>query len=493
MSIDLRLPNINAKTDSERIAQLTRYIYQLTEQLTFSFNTIETTLGSISDENTLSPAVSLSALSENEKLEESYSYIKYMIIKSADFTSSVTDVIHTQLDGSYIAKSDFGEYLENTSLEINGNSVGFTQLYSYSAGIRSDFADFDVNNQTFIKTGLLYYNDSTPIYGVGIGLIDSTTDVNGNTVIDRSGLLATYTADEIAFWSNDEQIASIKPSEVYFPNGILKAYGATITGDIKGGTININDNFSVDSDGNVIIKKGAININDKFKVDDKGKVTITSGSISITDGTYNGRSFMVTGSGDLWANSVKVTGEINATSGMIGGFDITEDYISSNGRTGVEDPTNGVFISPDGISLFGESGSFLVNPAGHLYATNAEISGTINATEGEIAGFIIGEKALSREDISTSTIEDCEIKFREAFELNNSTNQMKFISETIENDTVILHRSTKISCDGITVKLSGRELPSEAHERSFMKVETNGTTYELYVDPTTMTVKATTV
>ena len=44
MSIDIRLPNINARTDSEKISQLSKYLYQLTEQLNFSLNTIETTV-----------------------------------------------------------------------------------------------------------------------------------------------------------------------------------------------------------------------------------------------------------------------------------------------------------------------------------------------------------------------------------------------------------------------------------------------------------------
>ena len=41
MAFDIRLPNINGKTDAEQIYQIKRYLYQLAEELKYNLNTLE--------------------------------------------------------------------------------------------------------------------------------------------------------------------------------------------------------------------------------------------------------------------------------------------------------------------------------------------------------------------------------------------------------------------------------------------------------------------
>ena len=89
----------------------------------------------------------------------------------ADFAAANSETWSAKLSGSYVAISDFGKYLEKTQLTIEGNSVGIKQLYDYTAGVNNAFS---VNAQQYIKTGLLYYNDVTPVYGVGVGNIETT-------------------------------------------------------------------------------------------------------------------------------------------------------------------------------------------------------------------------------------------------------------------------------------------------------------------------------
>lgn len=40
MQIDIRRPSVTGRTDAEKIDQLTRYLYLLTDQLTFFLNSI---------------------------------------------------------------------------------------------------------------------------------------------------------------------------------------------------------------------------------------------------------------------------------------------------------------------------------------------------------------------------------------------------------------------------------------------------------------------
>ena len=41
MSIDLRYPNIQGKTEAEQILQVKSYLHQLVEQLNWALNTVE--------------------------------------------------------------------------------------------------------------------------------------------------------------------------------------------------------------------------------------------------------------------------------------------------------------------------------------------------------------------------------------------------------------------------------------------------------------------
>lgn len=230
MSFDFRLPSITG-SDTEKIAQLTRYIYRLTEQLNFSMNTIEGAVHAtgVTGSATSAPSVTQS---EEEKLEGAYASIKSMIIKSADVIESLTEKVSVELGGSYLAKSEFGTYKEETKATLEANSTGITQLYSYTSNLQSDYADYDVENKSYIKTGLLYYDGSQPVYGVGVGLLNATTDADGHRLIDRQRLATTFTAGRISFWGNDKELAYITPQKIYFPDGTLEAHDANITGNI---------------------------------------------------------------------------------------------------------------------------------------------------------------------------------------------------------------------------------------------------------------------
>ena len=136
--------------------------------------------------------------------------------------------ISYSLSGQYLRKTDFGQYFENATVTINGTPVGIQQLYDYSAGITSDAGDITVTAHNKILTGLLYYENNIPKYGVGVGELTTVTDSGGHTVLDRSGLLGTFTADELAFWKNNSKVMYINTSD-----GLVMPAGAGRIGDLQ--------------------------------------------------------------------------------------------------------------------------------------------------------------------------------------------------------------------------------------------------------------------
>lgn len=95
----------------------------------------------------------------------------------------------------------------------------------------------------------------------------------------------------------------------------------------------------------------------------------------------------------------KVEGEIRATSGKIGGFDIQKDYLSYNGQTwGGTNSWGGYF----GINGFQLGRNFKVDMAGNLDAASGRFTGTVYAGSidyGGDAGHLWGE-AISEGSVS---------------------------------------------------------------------------------------------
>ena len=294
-SLAISYPSLTGDTVENQIFSIKSYLYQLTDQLNLADWSAQKVLEDIEQAIDFEPSGSGSEVETEQKLSE-YASIKSLIIKTADYASANSEEFKLSLRSDYVAISDFGEYFETATVDINGNSVGITQLYSYTAGIRNDMNDVNINSSTYIKTGLLYYDGVLPIYGVGVGDVATTVDANGETVLDRSNLLATFTASEIAFWSNGNKLAYITPTAVYFP-----------AAHITGGSISIGSRFSVNSSGTLTATNANIS----------GSITATSLDVS--------NAYI---SGDISASNIS-GGTLDCDNIYIRGLNVTDAMIDS--------------------------------------------------------------------------------------------------------------------------------------------------------------------
>lgn len=247
--IYLDLPTINgAGTVEQQLSEIRSYIFRSNEQLNASLSNL--TVDKIWAQTASALSVANEDSEEKTDILTKYQKIRDLIIKSADIIIQADEQWQMAMNGSYLAKSQFGEYLLNTSVEIDGESTGFTQLYTYSSELGSDYGNYKSYQQNFIKEGLLDNAEATPIYGIDVGLLTSEF-----TVTKEDGTTETITVDsnkkmritptKLSLFDNDIEVAYISEGEIHFPKA-----------NITGGSININDNFKVDSEGNLIAKKG---------------------------------------------------------------------------------------------------------------------------------------------------------------------------------------------------------------------------------------------
>lgn len=256
MSVQIKTPNITGGTDREKLAQIQSYLFQMARQLQWAFDTIETGAKSAGTTNTNTGGKGKAAAADPLT---TFAGLKNLIIKSADIVEAYYDKINSRLEGVYVAQSDFGAYVQDTALDIQGNSESINQLYSNNQTIvarvdgltanadslsgrvdgltanagslsgRVDGLTEETKNiadsldelyvqsiltNAYIKSGLLYYaDDGTPVYGLEIG---QTNSVDGESVFDK---FARFTSDRLSFFDrNDVEVAYISDYKLYITN-----------------------------------------------------------------------------------------------------------------------------------------------------------------------------------------------------------------------------------------------------------------------------------
>lgn len=224
--IDIRQPNITAKTETEQLLQMRSYLYQLSQQLQWAFSTIST---EVRTESTA--ASSVQGKKQGSDPAQTFGEIKSLIIKSADIVDAYYAEINGRLEKIYVAQSDFGTYKEQAALDIQQNADGVNQLFTNFREISGTVEEIHsqlLSTNAYIRTGLLYDDgNGHPVYGLEIG---QTNTVDGQTVFDK---FARFSADRLSFFdSNDTEVAYISDYKLYITNAEITG-GLVIAGRFK--------------------------------------------------------------------------------------------------------------------------------------------------------------------------------------------------------------------------------------------------------------------
>ena len=211
MGIELRLPQINGKTEREQLAQIKSYLYQMAQQLQWALNNTGTNSGNVVVQQT---SGNETGVSTGIATQAAFNAIKSMIIKSADIVNAYYEEISRRLDGEYVAQSDFGVYSERTTQEITENSTEIERVFNNVQTIMSDIETLEyhlIEVEAHIRSGLLFYDeDGAPVYGLEIG---QRNEVDGVEVFNK---YARFTSDRLAFYDhNDTEVAYISDYKLY--------------------------------------------------------------------------------------------------------------------------------------------------------------------------------------------------------------------------------------------------------------------------------------
>lgn len=333
--MNIEYPNISDQTPEGQLRQVKDYLFLLADKLNLQDNSAEKVFQEVSKAID-AEAVATTDNEQAAKLRE-YANLKALIVKTGEYAITHSEEISKVFNSSFGANSDFGKYYEELERRVTENAQGVEDLFTYTAGINNENGNFGVGTKQFIKSGLLYYDENQiPVFGVGVGVL-STVATDGDEVIDlKQNRLATFAADEIAFWDNGNKVAYISGNAINFP-----------AANIRGGSIHIGEEehnfFKVDTAGN-------LKVGDYFSVDSSGIASFQSA---------NGKMAL-----DLSAGVITAQGEYATT--VIGDEGIV--FKSKNNILGMIDTVDH-FGDLTLLSSSAQLGSFVVWSSGKIYGT----------------------------------------------------------------------------------------------------------------------------
>ena len=213
-----RYPAIRSKDTGGQVAELRSFLHQLIDQLNYEAAELHQT-GEPQHQTDRKPAAS-----EGQSPQATFRSIKALIIKSADIIDAYSDEIQKQLDGHYVAASEFGTFKEETSSKITANSKGVTQSYDEIQKIQGRVESIENQSRrtnAYIRTGWLYEDGAGSHYGVEVG---QRSEANG---VEHFRAFARFQANRLSFYdANNTEVAYISDYKLHITS-------ASITGALN--------------------------------------------------------------------------------------------------------------------------------------------------------------------------------------------------------------------------------------------------------------------
>lgn len=137
----------------------------------------------------------------------------------------VSDLSAT-LQHQYVTVSDLGTYREEMLTEISAQADSITNIYTYVSelqanidGVSDAFATYRTETDGYIKTGIVDYDGTLPIFGIAIGQnLQTSVDNDGNTIIAKKNFRGIYTSQRLSFWQDEVEVAYVSNNQLYITN-----------------------------------------------------------------------------------------------------------------------------------------------------------------------------------------------------------------------------------------------------------------------------------
>lgn len=340
MAIELRLPNITGATEREQLAQIKSYLYQFTEQLQWALNNMNTSSGQnyVVNQRVNTSSSMIGTVSEVGKFdaEIAFNSLKPLIIKSAEIVDAYYEEINRKLESLYVAQSDFGDFVEKTSQEIEETSTSTTQRFENIQIIITDLG----GNIGSIEGSLGSIEGNIQTIGTDLSYVQKD-------IIDLSGNLEVL----------DNSLITIE-SDVNALDTELQTSKTELTGNI--------DNAKTMLTGTIASTRAELS------------ETIESTKAELTGGIDSAKAQL---SNTIDSTKAELTGDINnAKSELSGSINNAKEELSGSIDNAKEELSGSIDNAKSELT------GMVNNVDADLQNTKTDVNGRIDDTNGSVAG-----------------------------------------------------------------------------------------------------------
>lgn len=206
----------------QQLTQQYSYLFQMAQQLNMALTALEsgTVAGAAAQMTRRQGGAAASAASPAG--EQQFQNLRAMIVKTAAQVTRRMEQLELRLGEEYVASSQFGTYVQRLSAYLEANPEALTQYYSFCgdlaanvAAVDAAFSSYRLDTEGYIRTGIVYYEGASPVYGVAVGQNLTTTEVDGRQVVEQNNFRAVFTAQKLSFWQDSTEIAYVSNNRLY--------------------------------------------------------------------------------------------------------------------------------------------------------------------------------------------------------------------------------------------------------------------------------------
>ena len=213
----------------QQLTQQYSYLFQMAQQLNMALSALQgggvSAAGSGSAQQRKSGGAASAAGKAALENAEQFQNLRAMIVKTAKQVSRNMEQLETRLSEEYVASSQFGTYVQRLSAYLEANPEALTQYYSFCsdlaanvAAVDAAFSNYKLDTEGYIRTGIVYYDGPAPVYGVAVGQNLTTTEIDGQQVVEQNNFRAVFTAQKLSFWQDSTEIAYVSNNRLYITN-----------------------------------------------------------------------------------------------------------------------------------------------------------------------------------------------------------------------------------------------------------------------------------
>lgn len=206
----------------QQLTQQYSYLFQMAQQLNMALTALESGTVAGAAAQTVRHQGGAAASAASPAGEQQFQNLRAMIVKTAAQVTRRMEQLELRLGEEYVASSQFGTYVQRLSAYLEANPEALTQYYSFCgdlaanvAAVDAAFSSYRLDTEGYIRTGIVYYEGASPVYGVAVGQNLTTTEVDGRQVVEQNNFRAVFTAQKLSFWQDSTEIAYVSNNRLY--------------------------------------------------------------------------------------------------------------------------------------------------------------------------------------------------------------------------------------------------------------------------------------